>query len=79
MSIGVAISQLRALRVHGALTLRYKRRSVAGERRARQQTARHKVLGTFASVPSAGRYHRFVSIAAVIPSLVEPVRADSLV
>jgi len=29
--------------------------------------------------PSAGRYHRFVSFAAVIPSLVEPIRADSLV
>ena len=45
------------------------------------QDGEYAVAGTRHSPPnraSAGRYHRFVSIAAVIPSLVEPIRARSL-
>jgi len=54
-----------------------KKRSVAGEERTTGALKKH--AGLFPKGSSAGRYHRFVSFAAVIPSLVEPVRAGFVV
>ena len=70
---GVAGSQRAYVKIQKAV----KARSCWAEARERRKNA---VASTrhLPDRPSAGRYHRFVFFAAVIPSLVEPVRAGSL-
>ena len=79
MSIGRAFAAA-ALQILSALTLRYKKiRSaplLGGRARWRIRGRKHSAPTTDSA--SAGRYHSFVSFAAVIPALVEPFRARSL-
>src|SRR5580704_12340121 len=67
-----------ALRVRGALTLRYEKtqkRSVLGRSvKSALNSTRESYCG-----PQCGKVPQFVFFAAVIPSLVEPVRTGSLV